>query len=212
MIKHVLTHKNKTASTSRKHHLIRCCITTLRWSIIAVIIPRLALLAFTIGQPLILNRFLIFLDDESQPVNIGYGLIGAYGLVYFGIAVTQALYWHRNGRSVTMLRGVLVSAIFSKSTELSISKSDDSAAVTLMSSDVQSTLVFLEPDWDIFADISRSRLFAEPSEKFTNFGQMSFKFLLLLGFLASKLDMQPSAPSLSPLLLSWPPSSSHPSR
>ncbi|KAM0563460.1 hypothetical protein ACHAPJ_001181 [Fusarium lateritium] len=121
---------------ARKHRLISCCFTTLRWSIIAVILPRLALLAFTICQPLILNRLLLFLDDASQSINIGYGLIAAYGLVYSGIAISQALYWHRNARSVTLLRGVLVSAVFSKATELSTTVTDDSAAVTLMSSDV----------------------------------------------------------------------------
>ncbi|VTT70466.1 unnamed protein product [Fusarium fujikuroi] len=120
----------------RKHRLISCCVTTLRWSIIAVILPRLALLAFTICQPLILNRLLVFLDDTSQSINIGYGIIAAYGLVYSGIALSQALYWHRNARSVTLLRGVLVSAVFSKATDLSITTTDDSAAVTLMSSDV----------------------------------------------------------------------------
>ncbi|KAH7198229.1 P-loop containing nucleoside triphosphate hydrolase protein [Fusarium flagelliforme] len=119
-----------------KHRLILCCISTLRWPIVAVIVPRLALLAFTICQPLILNRLLVFLDDTSQPINIGYGLIGAYGLVYIGIALSQALYWHRNARSVTLLRGVLVSAVFSKATGLSTTATDDSAAVTLMSSDV----------------------------------------------------------------------------
>ncbi|KAF4462606.1 Multidrug resistance-associated 1 [Fusarium albosuccineum] len=124
------------ASAARKHRLIRCCITTLRWSIIAVVLPRLALLTFTICQPLILNRFLVFLDNASQSINIGYGLVAAYGLVYLGIAVSQALYWHRNARSVTMLRGVLVSAVFSKATEMSITATDDSAALTLMSSDV----------------------------------------------------------------------------
>ncbi|KAM0416170.1 hypothetical protein ACHAPD_005085 [Fusarium lateritium] len=121
---------------ARKHRLILCCITTLQWPIVAVIVPRLALLAFTICQPLILNRLLVFLGDASQPINIGYGLIAAYGLVYTGIALSQALYWHRNARSVTLLRGVLVSAVFSKVTELSTTATDDSAAVTLMSSDV----------------------------------------------------------------------------
>ncbi|RBA17039.1 hypothetical protein FPRO05_01763 [Fusarium proliferatum] len=120
----------------RKHRLISCCVTTLRWSIIAVILPRLALLAFTICQPLILNRLLVFLDDTSQSINIGYGIIAAYGLVYSGIALSQALYWHRNARSVTLLRGLLVSAVFSKATDLSITTTGDSAAVTLMSSDV----------------------------------------------------------------------------
>ncbi|WKT45911.1 AAA ATPase domain [Fusarium oxysporum f. sp. vasinfectum] len=129
-------HWHNQKAPARKHRLISCCVMTLRWSIIAVVLPRLALLAFTICQPLILNRLLVFLDDTSQPINIGYGIIAAYGLVYSGIALSQALYWHRNARSVTLLRGVLVSAVFSKATDLSITTTDDSAAVTLMSSDV----------------------------------------------------------------------------
>lgn len=121
----------------RRHRgLIRCCIVTLRRPLLAVIPPRLALLAFTICQPLVLNRFLVFLGSSSQPDSIGYGLVAAYGFVYLGIALSQALYWHRNGRCVTMLRGVLVSAVFAKATEMSIVAGDDSAAVTLMSSDV----------------------------------------------------------------------------
>jgi ATP-binding cassette, subfamily C (CFTR/MRP), member 1 len=134
---HVL---NAGLAPALKHRLISCCVTTLRRSIIAVVLPRLALLAFTICQPLILNRLLVFLDDTSQSINIGYGLIAAYGLVYSGIAFSQALYWHRNARSVTLLRGVLVSAVFSKAADLSITTTDDSAAVTLMSSDVRPLL------------------------------------------------------------------------
>ncbi|KAF5559536.1 multidrug resistance-associated 1 [Fusarium napiforme] len=129
-------HWHTQKAPARKHRLISCCVMTLRWSIIAVVLPRLALLAFTICQPLILNRLLVFLDDASQSISIGYGIIAAYGLVYSGIALSQALYWYRNARSVTLLRGVLVSAVFSKATDLSITTTDDSAAVTLMSSDV----------------------------------------------------------------------------
>ncbi|KAL7796652.1 P-loop containing nucleoside triphosphate hydrolase protein [Trichoderma ceciliae] len=124
------------STQANKHRLILCCIATLRSALIAVVVPRLALLAFTICQPLVLTRFLGFLNDEAQSANIGYGLVGAYGLVYLGIATTQALYWHQNGRCVTMLRGILVSAVFSKVTEASIVAVDDSAALTLMSSDV----------------------------------------------------------------------------
>nr|RBQ93412.1 hypothetical protein FVER53263_06312 [Fusarium verticillioides] len=129
-------HWHTQKAPARKHRLISCCVMTLRWSILAVVLPRLALLAFTICQPLILNRLLVFLDVASQSINIGYGIIAAYGLVYSGIALSQALYWHRNARSVALLRGVLVSAVFSKATDLSITITDDSAAVTLMSSDV----------------------------------------------------------------------------
>ncbi|KAH0496963.1 hypothetical protein TgHK011_004301 [Trichoderma gracile] len=128
--------KASPPTQASRHRLILCCITTLRSALISVIVPRLALLVFTICQPLVLTRFLGFLNDEAQPVNIGYGLVGAYGLVYLGIAATQALYWHQNGRCVTMLRGVLVSAVFTRVTDVSVVAADDSAALTLMSSDV----------------------------------------------------------------------------
>jgi len=123
-------------SDSHKYRLVTSCLLALRWPLAAVIVPRLVQLAFTICQPLVLNRFLLFLDNAKQPDRIGYGLVGAYGLVYIGIAVSQALYWHRNGRFVTMLRGVLVSAVFAKATQVSVMATDDAAAVTLMSSDV----------------------------------------------------------------------------
>ncbi|PTB70684.1 P-loop containing nucleoside triphosphate hydrolase protein [Trichoderma citrinoviride] len=128
--------KASPSTQASKHRLIFCCIITLRSALISVIVPRLALLAFTICQPLVLTRFLGFLNDETQPDSIGYGLVGAYGLVYLGIAATQALYWHQNGRCVTMLRGILVSAVFTKVTDVSVVATDDSAALTLMSSDV----------------------------------------------------------------------------
>lgn len=128
------------ASPGSKHRLIRCCALTLRLALLTVLLPRFFLLAVTICQPLVLTRFLEFLGDESQPNNIGYGLVAAYGLVYLGIAVSQALYWHQNARFVSMLRSFLVTAIFSKLMTLDMSTASDAAAVTLMSSDVsQST-------------------------------------------------------------------------
>lgn len=101
-----------------------------------VVFPRLLQLAFTICQPLVLNQFLAFLEHPEESINHGYGLIGAYGLVYLGIALSGAFFSHQATRTVTMLRGILVSAIFARSTDLSTTAIDNSAAVTLMSTDV----------------------------------------------------------------------------
>ncbi|KAL0933172.1 ABC multidrug transporter [Colletotrichum truncatum] len=138
---------NKSSNTSpslsdgsprpHSYRLIWACIRTLKWQLLAVILPRLCLLGFTICQPLVLNRFLDFLQNSYETVNYGYGLIGAYGLVYLGISVASSFYWHKAFRTVTMLRGILVAAIYSKTTELSVAPGDDSAAVTLMSTDVE---------------------------------------------------------------------------
>lgn len=53
------------------------------------IIPRLALLALTFCQPLLLRRLLDYLKhSDVEDKNIGYGLIGAYFVVYVGLAVS----------------------------------------------------------------------------------------------------------------------------
>ncbi|KAI0113784.1 multidrug resistance-like protein [Nemania sp. FL0031] len=123
---------------SANHRLILSCLRALKWPLVKTIVPRLFLLAFTISQPLALQRFLSFLLDPSQSISVGYSLIGAYGLIYIGIALSSAFYEHQNSRTLTMLRGILVSAIFSRSTELGTTDIDNSAAVTLMSTDVES--------------------------------------------------------------------------
>lgn len=127
------------APHATKHKLILCCLKTLKWPLLGIVGPRLCLLAFTICQPLLLNRLLAFLQNPDEDISIGYGLIGAYALVYLGIAISSALYEHRNARTITMLRGVLVSAVSSRTTELSTVAISNSAAVTLMSTDVSRT-------------------------------------------------------------------------
>ena len=127
---------SRGADSNKSHNLILVCVKTLKWQLLAVVVPRLCLLGFTISQPLVLNRFLSFLQDPTQSNNIGYGLIAAYGLVYLGIALSSSFYRHQSYRTVTMLRGILVSAIFARSTDLSTADVDNSAAVTLMSTDV----------------------------------------------------------------------------
>ncbi|KAB5575558.1 P-loop containing nucleoside triphosphate hydrolase protein [Coniochaeta sp. 2T2.1] len=129
-----------TKKGGRRYGLIMVCLKSLKWPLLYAVLPRLALVVFTICQPLVLGRFLEFLQDERQSVSIGYGLIGAYGCVYLGIALSTAFYSHQNTRTLAMLRGTLISAIFSRSTGLATGDVDDSAAVTLMSSDVDAII------------------------------------------------------------------------
>lgn len=65
-------------------------MTALRWNLLSPMVPRLILIAFTIGQPLCLRRFLDYLQGDEGNVNVGYGMIGAYFLIYFGIAVRHS--------------------------------------------------------------------------------------------------------------------------
>ncbi|KAF2495596.1 putative multidrug resistance protein [Lophium mytilinum] len=138
-----------------KHELAFVVTKMLRWPLILPIFPRLALLGFTFCQPLLVGRLLDFLQnsDQKQSINIGYGLIGAYAVVYFGMAVSNSLYSHRTFKFLTMLRGTLVSAIYTKTTEISIGALDDSAAVTLMSTDVERLVKGLRGMHDLWANV-----------------------------------------------------------
>ncbi|KAF2638302.1 putative ABC multidrug transporter [Massarina eburnea CBS 473.64] len=128
----------------------------LKWAIFVPVMPRIALIAFTLCQPLLLKRLLRFLTSDDENRRIGYGLIGAYGIVYLGIAVSSAFYWHRHYRFLIKLRGTLITTIFHKATELNLVALDSSTSVTLMSTDVERVvrgLIDLHEFWANFIQV-----------------------------------------------------------
>lgn len=75
--------------------------------------------------------------DSESASNHGWGLTAAFGLVYIGLAVAGGAYQHKANRTATIVRGSLVNAIYAQTLDLSVTSLDESAAVTLMSSDVE---------------------------------------------------------------------------
>jgi ATP-binding cassette subfamily C (CFTR/MRP) protein 1 len=129
---------------------------TLKWQMLAVIPPRIALLVFTVCQPILIQELLSYLSAPEVPASnsIGYGLIGAYALVYTGSAIATGFYWHFQYRFLTMVRGCLVSAISWQTTRLNLlAVSDSKAALTLMSADVERITDGLRPLHDFWASI-----------------------------------------------------------
>ncbi|KAF2734747.1 putative multidrug resistance protein [Polyplosphaeria fusca] len=141
----------KTANPS----LTRVVVRLLRWPLIIPFFPRLALLGFTFCQPLMIRRLLEFLQKRSESSNTGHGLIGAYAVVYFGMSVSNSLFLHRSYRFLTLLRGTLVAAIYTKTTELGITALNDSAAVTLMSTDVEKVVLGLRGLHDLWGNTTQ---------------------------------------------------------
>lgn len=126
----------------------------LKWPILVPIVPRLALLALTLCQPLLLKRLLDYLNNsDTESVNIGYGIIGAYLIVYVGLATTSAIYWHRHYRFLSMLRGTLITAVYGKAINLSTVEKDNKASLTLMSTDVERTIRGLIDLHEMWANI-----------------------------------------------------------
>lgn len=67
---------------------------TLIWPILSVIPPRACLVALNFSQPLLINRAVLLSVDNVTPwtTHVGYGLIGAYIIVYVGAAVSHPLH------------------------------------------------------------------------------------------------------------------------
>ncbi|KAF9693105.1 hypothetical protein EKO04_008679 [Ascochyta lentis] len=124
------------------------------------VLPRLALVGFTFSQPFFLASVLENLARKNEVDTRGdsFGLIGAAVIIYTGIALSRAFYGYFTQRSVAMVRGYLVSALYEKTTESQILAGDDAAAVTLMSTDIERVRTGLANLHDLWASILEASL------------------------------------------------------
>ncbi|KAH7371052.1 P-loop containing nucleoside triphosphate hydrolase protein [Pyrenochaeta sp. MPI-SDFR-AT-0127] len=120
-----------------KYGLVKVLIRTLKVPLLLPVVPRLCMLGFTFCQPLLLESLTKYLSGPELDANIGYGFIGAAFFIYSGIAISMAFYWYFHNRARTMTRSILVTEIFIKATKARIALGDDSAALTLMSTDME---------------------------------------------------------------------------
>ncbi|KAG6354150.1 hypothetical protein INS49_004754 [Diaporthe citri] len=141
-----------------KFGLAKVLVRTLKVPLLLPVPPRLALLGFTFCQPFFIEKLLDHLSQPRVEANVGYGFIGASILIYSGIAISMALYFHHRMR--TMARSILVTEIFIKATQARIGTADDSAALTLMSTDMERIKMGFRSLHDIWASIIQAGLAA----------------------------------------------------
>jgi ATP-binding cassette, subfamily C (CFTR/MRP), member 1 len=69
--------------------LLQVALNTLKWPLLAVVTPRACLIALSFSQPFLINRAIKLSEEPitKDTTHIGYGMIGAYILVYTGMAV-----------------------------------------------------------------------------------------------------------------------------
>lgn len=160
--------------------LAKALVRTLKVPLLLPVPPRLALLGFTFCQPFFIEKLLDHLSQPSVDANVGYGFIGTSILIYSGIAISMALYSysathlsncgayqpltyeHRyfHHRMRTMARSILVTETFIKATQARIGTADDSAALTLMSTDMERIMMGFRSLHDFWASIVQAALAA----------------------------------------------------
>ncbi|KAI1751604.1 P-loop containing nucleoside triphosphate hydrolase protein [Xylaria castorea] len=123
----------------RRHALALATVLAFRWEVFLIIFPKLAYVALSLSQPFLIQEAVSFVQnaETKDSNNIGYGLIGGFALVYIGLAITLGWSSHLTYRLMTMMRGGLISITYRKMLWSQAAKSSDSAAVTLMGTDVQ---------------------------------------------------------------------------
>ncbi|KAE8421986.1 hypothetical protein BDV36DRAFT_291799 [Aspergillus pseudocaelatus] len=124
----------------------------LRWNLFSVAVPRLCMIGFNFAQPFLITAAINYMD-ESEPhnKNVKYGLIGATFLIYFGIAISAAHYRRCFARVLTKFRGSMIALLYNKSLTIQVGHCTESAALTLMSTDIDNIINLLENIVDIWA-------------------------------------------------------------
>lgn len=167
----ILTSCACVVSHLRSNSLLLVTFRQLKWHILAVVPPRTCLTAFNFCQPFLINRAVSYAEQSNSPqnTNIGYGLIGAYVLVYVGIAVCIVLldsmrkllivievstgqYQHFTFRFITMMRGGLISMLYDKAMDIPLTDVDTASSLTLMSADIERIVTGMQTGHEIWAN------------------------------------------------------------
>ncbi|KAJ5401745.1 ABC transporter integral membrane type 1 [Penicillium crustosum] len=127
-----------------------CCFW---WEFLAVAFPRVCMIGFNFAQPFMITAVLVYIEEPITPEswNRGYGLIGATFLIYLGLALSNVHYRHRFSRVDTLFRGTMISLIYDRTLALQDGLYAESAALTLMSTDIDGIIEHLENFNDVWA-------------------------------------------------------------
>ncbi|TQN65415.1 ABC transporter atnG [Colletotrichum shisoi] len=120
-----------------RHSLVKACVRGYLVPFLAPVIPRLCLTVFTLAQPFLINTTVTFVSNENPDANYGRGLVGAWVLVYLGIAVSNSVYQYHNLRFATRLRGGLIALVYQRAVHTRDVDTGDITAVALMGTDVE---------------------------------------------------------------------------
>ncbi|KAL6886032.1 P-loop containing nucleoside triphosphate hydrolase protein [Trichoderma evansii] len=115
------------------HNLVQ-----LHWKdLLSPIIPRACFLALTLAQAFLVETATASLSDPEATQQSHSGLVGAYVLVYLGLAVTYVLYRQNAVRVATAVRASITDFIFQRLPHLDSAVELAGSATTLVSADIE---------------------------------------------------------------------------
>ncbi|KAK4946454.1 hypothetical protein LTR10_014653 [Elasticomyces elasticus] len=137
--------------------LLCTVLSVLKWQLLISALPRVLLSVDMFAQPFLVQETINFLGSQGkQSVPVGWGLAGAYFLVYSAQAILKGAYKHLLNRCAVQVRGGLVSLLYHKTIDLSLAAPDRSTSLTLMSSDIQrivDPIQYVHDAWGCLVDV-----------------------------------------------------------
>jgi hypothetical protein len=126
-------------------------ISTTKWSLCTTVLPRLCFSALKLTQPRLIGRITDWLGEDSRDRNTGKGLIAATMLIYILKGLFDVTYRRQADRFLTMLRGILISALHWQSLSLPKTQLSDGNVLTLVNTDVLRMGMSLQRVGEVFA-------------------------------------------------------------
>ncbi|KAI1348175.1 ABC transporter [Xylaria sp. FL0043] len=160
-----------------------CWVTkSLPWTLVRPVLPRLLLLGFTLSQPFFLQRLLDFLSSNGTTPNTASEFIAVTVFIYSGIAVSTGFYWYYQERFQSSLRGWLIHAIYAKTIAAPHLGDGDTAAVTLMGTDVERIYTGLRLMHEVWASLIQIAIAAWLLYRQIGLAFLAPLIVVLLGF------------------------------
>ncbi|RYP65462.1 hypothetical protein DL770_008992 [Monosporascus sp. CRB-9-2] len=145
--------ENLANDKTQKRSLLVACFRAYAPSFLSAIIPRLILSALKFAQPFMITKLIHFVGDKGVPDDFGRGLIGAYALVYLGMAASTALYGYMTFRFLIRLRGGLIALIYQQTVEARAVDLGSINGLTLMGTDVERIVLNFQTIHEVWASL-----------------------------------------------------------
>ncbi|KAF5671237.1 ABC transporter [Fusarium heterosporum] len=142
---------------STRHSLLRASFRAFWPSLILAVVPRLCLTVFNFTQPFLVEATVKYIGQPSSSASYANGLIGAWALVFIGLAVTNSIYQYQLSRFIARFRGSLIGLIYQQTLQARAADLGQVTAISLVGADVERiamAMSFVHEAWGCILDIS----------------------------------------------------------
>ncbi|KAL6870410.1 P-loop containing nucleoside triphosphate hydrolase protein [Trichoderma novae-zelandiae] len=130
--------ENRSTQPESIWMLPKALLRSLASPFLSATVPRLGLVIFRCGQPILIEQAVRFVQGYTQgdDANEGYWLVVAAAFVYLGQTFSHARYFHRINRLELMTRASLTTLIYNKALNIGSHAAETGKVITIMSTDV----------------------------------------------------------------------------